>query len=481
LSGFRNRPWNLITVAFAVGALIGATSAIQLAPRLTVKQALAGSPSAGDNAGDSGSALGASPSLEPAGPAAKSGQQSPRSSNAVASKPACSRSANVGVKTPGVSPNSIKLATTTVESGPGAAFLGEVKYAMEAVRNKVNRAGGICGRKLEITYVDDGWDAGRGAGYLRNFIQSGVFAIPVAPSSEGLRVVIDSGDIKSNAIPVVGTDGMLIDQYTDPWVWPVAVATATSARIMARNAYERGARKFSIVFDKNYRFGVEAAQAYNDEVKHLTHANVDGYNASNNCVKSFCGILAAQSSYATEVNQFSPGDYVAMFLEPQTALTWMATAGSPKPFVITYGIGAGQPLFTRDFANSCQDSCDGMWVWTGYKPPIEAYANEPAVRTFVKDMQQTKPDADVDNAFSMGGYVGMELFVEALQRVGSDLTRERLKVALDELTAANGLTLQKQLDWRSNHFANNTMQAFAIRYKGTFSGWRAQDTERTSR
>jgi len=477
--------WVKAVAIFAAGTLVGAISAIQVAPAITrTNTTIVGrGPESGPSSNGSlptvgpGATSGPSASLGPTGggPTAASAFQ-------------CAAGRNGGRTDKGVTATSVKLATTVARTGIGAAFLGEVQVAMEAVRNKVNRSGGICGRLLEIRYVDDGWEAGRGAGYLKNFIEEDVFAIPVGPSSEGLNAAIEKGDIRRAGIPVVGTDGMIVRQYTDPWVWPVAASTASSARIMAQDAYRRGARKFSIVFDSNYRFGVEAAEAYNNEVKRLMNGKgVLGYNKEHTCSESFCGVSAGQSAYTTEVNRFTPGDFVAMFLEPATALTWMATPGAPvasrssgeEP--VQYGIGAGQPLFTRNFAVNCQSSCDQIWVWTGFKPTIENYANDPAVKTFVSDLAKTKPNADRFNQFSEGGYVGMRLLVEAMRLVGPNLTRARLRAALDSMTFDSGLALQGPLRWRPcanggacTHFAAATMQAFAIQFRGTFSGWRTK-------
>jgi hypothetical protein len=172
-------------------------------------------------------------------------------------------------------------------------------------------------------------------------------------------------------------------------------------------------------------------------------------------------------------------DFLGMFLEPRTALTWMNTPGAPT--IANRGgkagmIGLAQPLFTRDFAVKCQGNCNKMWVWTGYKPPIEDYARDPIVNTFVNDLRKTKPDADENNAFAEGGYVGMLLLVKALQQVGPNLTRARLKAALNTMSFASGLTIQPTLRWPvGNYFAAATMQAFEIQYSGNFGGWRAQD------
>ena len=131
---------------------------------------------------------------------------------------ACARGRNGGATDTGVTGDRIKLAATVVKSGIGASFLKEVPIALEAVVNKVNREGGVCGRLLDLKMVDDGWDAARGQQFIRNFISEGVFALAVSPSSEGLDAAIRNGDIARAGIPVVGADGMLISclLYTSP-------------------------------------------------------------------------------------------------------------------------------------------------------------------------------------------------------------------------------------------------------------------------
>jgi len=487
--GRANAAWWQMAGSFAAGFLLAAVSVVEILPHGLPGTANTGAPVTQGTTGavaDASSGPGDQAAAGSTGGGAVAGA-APGAARAAApgaavahSGLACDRNHNGGATDTGVSASQISLATTEVQSGIGAAFLSGVKYAMEAEKQLVNNAGGICGRKLAIQYVDDAWSATDGAIDLGNFFHQGVFAIPVGPSSEGLRVEIDNGDVDRFGVPVVGTDGMLIDQYKDPWVWPVAASTASSARIMAADAYKRGARHFSIVYDKNYRFGVEAADAYDAEVKRLTGSDVAGYDPQHTgCAGSFCGVTAGQTSYGNEVKTLggNTGDFMVMFLEPSTALTWMQTPAVPTASSVPDGIGLGQPLFTRDFAVNCQDACDGMQVWTGYKPDIEAYATEAAVRQYVDDLHGVQPDADEFNAFSEGGFIGMQLLVAALQKVGPDLTRANLRAALDSLDLDGSLTFQKALSYRpGNHFANTTMQGFTIEYKGTFGGWRAAST-----
>jgi branched-chain amino acid transport system substrate-binding protein len=491
---------------FAAGLLVGMVSMFEVVPATSLRAggaADSGADVADQAALDSGAAVGpgatgdvaagtvdaaasgSTGAAKGAGPASRTGPSN--SAAAQAAGAACDRARNGGATDRGVTADKIRLATTVVNSGPGAAFQSEMKDAMEAVARSVNRAGGICGRLLDVTYKDDGWDAQRGGQFLRNFIDSGVFAIAVGASSEGLGAVIETGDLVKTKTPVVGTDGLEITQYrvggqAQPWVWPVAAATVSSARIMADEAYKRGARDFGVVFDKTYKFGAEGANAFKAEVARLTGTKPMGTA----CDSRYCGVQVGQNSYSGEVAQFyrDPPDFVALFLEPETALTWMKdpNALGANASAIPQGYGAAQPLFTDKFGADCGGKCDQMQVWTGFKPSIEQYQNDPAVRAYVDAMKSVKPNIDFYNQFSEGAYVGMQLLVQALRDVGPTLTRDRLRAALNRATVGPGLTIQETFAFsETSRFANVTMQGFVMQNKGSWNRWRAGPVVRDAR
>ncbi|HVE92724.1 MAG TPA: ABC transporter substrate-binding protein [Actinomycetota bacterium] len=374
----------------------------------------------------------------------------------------CSRGKNGGATDTGVTADKIKLAATVVQSGIGASFLGQSPVGIQAVVRKVNSSGGICGRLLDIKLVDDGWQADRGLTFIRNFINEGVFALPVTPSSEGLTAAIESGDISKAGIPVVGSDGMLIQQYRDPYVWPVATATISTMRVMARHAYDKGARSFGIVYDKFYRFGREGAEAFKQYVESKPGAQL----------KAYTGILPGQASYSSDIQSFNTAcngqcDMVALLLEPSTAETWIA--GRPQfGTMITSG---SQTLFNERFASNCGKPCSGMLVWTGYNPPVGTLASDPAVAAYVNDVKSVSPTVDTTNQFLEGAYLGMNVFVEALRKVGPQLTRARLKQVLDSMEHPAGVSAP--LSWKpGKHHANIRAQAFSIVVaQGSFAGF----------
>jgi ABC-type branched-subunit amino acid transport system substrate-binding protein len=471
-------------VLVALGLAL-AMSSFYIAPKLTSQQVSAGNGTPQSNAdaaggagagaqgpaavanGGTGGAAGAAGSKAGAGGAGAAQANGPTSCTA-----------NNGGKTDvGVDSKSVHLAATEVQSGIGQSFLGPVRYGMQAVLQKANRAGGVCGRQLSLTLKDDGWSAATGKQYIDNFIQSGqYFALAVVPSSEGLNAASQGGDIDNaqdpamggTGIPVVGSDGMLNSQYSDPWIWPVAASTATSMRIMAHYEATHGAHTFAIVYNGLYKFGVEGAGAFKAQVER-DHGTLD----------SACIIKLdpSQTDYNTQASRFnqscgneSPGhgvDFVALLLEPQTAETWLGDSpylGHPKN---GGGNGAAgpQPLFDQNFANKCGPTCSGMKVWTSFFPPVYPYNQQQPVQQFNQDLCQVDSNCqtDANSAFTEGGYVGMQLLVEALKQTGANLTRQGLAKTLDSMTFKSGLAAD--LTYRhGNHFANESMVPFIDQY-----------------
>jgi ABC-type branched-subunit amino acid transport system substrate-binding protein len=470
-------------VILAVGVLL---SVLSVVPSKTAVQVNVAGPAA--VTADPGSQATEAPTTVGPSGAAASGRQTGTGPGAAAAGggsavrggggAACSAGHNGGSTDVGVSGNEIKLAATVVDDGPGASFLSDVRIGMAAVLDEVNRAGGICGRRLDLELRNDSWDAATGKQYIQNFVQSDrVFALAVVPSSEGLRAA--DSYIAQQGVPVVGTDGMLIHQYKNPWIWPVATSTISTMHVMAKSAYDAGARNFSIVFDAKYRFGVEGAFAFNAAVKRLTGADIPGFDSSlKTCQHRFCGIQPGQSSYATQARGFNNEcyqlagagkacDFTAYLLEPDTAVAWLREGRD----AVT-PMGGAQPLFSQSFAQACGKACDGMQVWTGYRPPLGSFAGLPAEDRYLKAIRGQSSTADPTNQFLEGGYVGMRLLVDALTAVGPDLTRANLRAQLDRLTFDSGLS--QTLNWRAgNHFANASANGFSIDYKQNFNGFRA--------
>jgi ABC-type branched-subunit amino acid transport system substrate-binding protein len=79
--------------------------------------------------------------------------------------------------TPGVTSNSITIGATVPLTGPAAPGYDEIAPAMDAVFSAVNAHGGVDGRKINYTYLDDGYNPANTATLTRKLVlQDNIFA-----------------------------------------------------------------------------------------------------------------------------------------------------------------------------------------------------------------------------------------------------------------------------------------------------------------
>jgi ABC-type branched-subunit amino acid transport system substrate-binding protein len=363
-----------------------------------------------------------------------------------------------------VSATRVELGLTLARSGPQQATGSDVQAGIEAAQKRINDAGGVCGRHLEIEFRDDGDSPAIGPKYL-NDMAGQIFAIPVEPSTETLNTFILSGDAEKARIPIVGTLGQTSAEFHSNWAWPVSPSQDRIGRVFARTEYGAGARTFGTVFAKNYLSFTLAARSYDAEVLRLTTHHIDGYNSQDNCQRRFCGVAADQPAYGTQQRDYyaDAPDATAYLLDSSTALTWIATAGG-----LDHRRDGAPTLFTRDFAIKCQSPCDGMHVWNPYLSVVDSA--DPAVKQYVDAMRDANPESDAYNSVAEGAYSGMLLLADAMARVGVDLTRAKLQSVLGSQTFEPGLTVP--IRYALSHDGNRCLRSYTIRYEGTFGGWR---------
>lgn len=402
----------------------------------------------------------------------------------------CAHGRNGGNTAPGVSATVINIATTDVTSGVGAGFLQEAAQGMQAAINQSNNAGTICGRRINLQPPqNDGWDAATGQAYIENFINSGsVFALVGEPDSQGLKGAIESGDIDRAKIPVVGTDGMLSDQYQDGWVWPVAASTVTNMHVLVKYAHDQGwaqqAKDFAIVYDTDYNFGPEGAKAFAEEVRRIYGSDLPGYPSSGGCQLQFCGISSKQGDFTTEKNSFNNAcevqnqcKVVILLLEPDPALKWMKDE-NPDTSWFKHLMG-GEPLFDYSFGNQCKSMCANMMVWTGYHPDLQPFDSEKPVYTFAQALKAVCPSCDSQNEFTEGAYLGTQLFINAVKQLATNneaLTRDNLKQLLDTETADLGIASPLHFGTSLPRVANPAMTGYSDNSGGSFNGWNYDQT-----
>ena len=382
----------------------------------------------------------------------------PTSTTGTATKPLeCRAGANGGATDRGVTSTSLRIVMTETLEFPTryvtATAYASVRHLFEAV----NLRGGICGRLIDFRYANDAWRP------LPWDADADMVASIAGPLDTNVDVHILDGSLNRVGVPLVGTDGRTVAQHRSPWVWPVGPPTASLTRIAVDHAYRSSrARTFAIVYDKTGPVGTQAAAAFEDYVKRLPGATTTHMQALDSSAPEY-GREAAAFNARCSVGQC---DFVFLALFPETATKWMAA----KPAVGKKRTATLPLLTDARFWRECPKDTHPQ---TDFRPKdvlaaaADAQATDPrepydSVR-FIERISTSRcsnfhlwhaaPEVDLSywskrlascTSVSANPSVAVaELsactIIEALERTGPNVTRARLRQAIDEVAAGSGL------------------------------------------
>ncbi|MGE5492134.1 MAG: ABC transporter substrate-binding protein, partial [Actinomycetota bacterium] len=106
---------------------------------------------------------------------------------------------------PGITDNAITIGMSAPFSGPNGAYGEDMKTAITAYFNQVNKSGGVNGRKLELVALDDGYETDKAVANTKALIEDKkVFSLLAfygsSPTTEAMNSVF--GPAK---VPLIGT------------------------------------------------------------------------------------------------------------------------------------------------------------------------------------------------------------------------------------------------------------------------------------
>ncbi|MFN3377079.1 MAG: ABC transporter substrate-binding protein [Burkholderiaceae bacterium] len=313
----------------------------------------------------------------------------------------------------GISGKNITIGCSGALSGPLAGFGQDVKIGVEAAMAQINARGGIHGRQLQLSMMDDGYVPQRTVENVRAMLSQGsAFALLSCVGTPNNAAIL----------PLVEESGL-------PYVAPLT--GAASVRKSVRNV-----------------FHVRAS--YADEAQRLVQ------RLSQMGLKSV-GIVAMDNSYGRELAEDTSralaaqgakpallvtvgtdgrnvAEAVAKVAESRPAALILATAGSVSvefvrqlrkaaPGVLMAGVSA---TFTSDGFKQLGEAGSGIALTMVMPDPQRARSQ------LVRDYQAAMRARGVQD-FTLGSleaYVNLRVLAEGLERAGGDPTRAKLRTAL---------------------------------------------------
>jgi branched-chain amino acid transport system substrate-binding protein len=319
---------------------------------------------------------------------------------------------------PGVTADTIKIGVIGPMTGSAAIF-GKSVFGVEAVFQQANERGGIHGRKIEVVREDDACDPAKGlAAYKKVVSQDEVFAID-GFSCSGVAVALRT-EIEKSGVPVMimgAASGAVAAPVLPTLFQPVPTTPVVGQTMIDFAMSKPGTTKVAFVSHSD-----DWGKSNRDPaIKHLAEKyklepvlNLSMERGSTDATPQ---ILQIRNSGA---------EFVVLMMYPAEVAIFVRDAFKYGLSVPMLGPQSVSLEDTRDRVGGTA-AIQNLYV---FYPYVDAFSSE-KMKAWATLINKSFPEERVES-FSFLGMGGAMALVDALDRAGPELTREKLVAALDE-------------------------------------------------
>jgi branched-chain amino acid transport system substrate-binding protein len=306
-----------------------------------------------------------------------------------------------GGSSAGVTNSSITFGQTAPFSGP-AALYGESTAGVRAYFAMVNAQGGVKGRKLKLSALDDQYTPPVAVQQTRKLLSQGVFAEVAVNGSATTKAVLNV--LKPQGVPIIGpqTGATFLFQGTPPNLFNVWPEYTIEGKLLGAYAQKLGLKKVGVLY-QNDDFGQSLYQGVT--ASGLKPAKVITYDPT-------------QTDFGPQAQQFKSAgvDGVIILAIPKPTIAFLnaLAAINFKPARLMSQVSA----IPQSFAAAPQEF-PGSYIGA-FIPPLQS--QNPQVQQFEQAMRTYQPGQPV-SVFAAWGWTEAQVAVAGLKQVSGKLTR----------------------------------------------------------
>jgi branched-chain amino acid transport system substrate-binding protein len=319
---------------------------------------------------------------------------------------------------PGVTDTEIKLGQTMPYSGPASAY-GTQGRALVAYFKMINAQGGINGRKVTVSSLDDGYSPPKTVEMTRKLVEE----------EEVLALVNSIGTPTNTAVHkylnVKKVPHLLVssgaDKWNDPknfpWTTPGFQSYTAEARVYAAHLLKTNPNAKIAILQQNDDFGRDFARGFKEglgaNAKLIVHEAT--YEVTDPTVDS--QMVALKSSGADTLFIITTPKFGAQAIRKAAELGW-----KPSTYIASVSSAQSQVLAPAGLENSV-----GLITATVIKEPSDpTWEKDPGMIDYKKFMAEWYKDGDPMNTGNVVGYIAAQIMHQVLKNCGDDLTRENV-------------------------------------------------------
>lgn len=314
----------------------------------------------------------------------------------------------------GVTKSSIVIGQSVALTGPGSALAAPFSQGARLYFDRVNAAGGINGRKIELVTLDDRGNPATTAENTKKLLGQGVlslFGYYGSPQVTAAYPLVKDSDLVMFA-PMAAADELRGALY--PNVYSIRPGYSEEAAAITKHAETLGARKLAILHGSDG----ESMAALDSAVRTMSAmgANLVARNA------------VASGSVASSVDK-------TLASKPESVLVVGDANGAASSVRDLRAKGFRGPIY--GFSNTGESllaeelGATGAGVVVVRVVPKSDGAKIAVVRDLLADA--TAAQAGKPNVYMLEGYIAAGVYTEALRRISREPSRARLRKALESL------------------------------------------------
>ena len=312
----------------------------------------------------------------------------------------------------------IKIGQTMPYSGPASAY-GTIGKLQTAFFKKVNREGGIHGKKVNFISIDDAYSPPKAVEQVRKLVEEdGVLLIfqPLGtPSNTAIHKYLNG-----KKIPQLFTASGA-SQWNDPTNFPFTMAFNANyqmeARIYGKHILQtRPSAKIAVLYQnddygKDYLKGLK--DGLGDNAKLIVAEAT--YEVTDPTVDSQIATLKG-SGADTFVNVTTP-KFAAQAIRRAFDIGW-----KPTQYLNNVSASVGSVLTPAGL-----DKATGLMTIAYYKDPTDPqWSDDPGMKEWREFMTKEYPEGNLNDGTNMYAYLAARTLVKVLEQCGPDVTPEKV-------------------------------------------------------
>lgn len=332
-----------------------------------------------------------------------------------------------GVKTAGaengVTATEVTIGMCNALTGPAAALGTGMKKGSMVYFDKVNKAGGVNGRKIKVISYDDGYEPKNTVEQTRKLIQDdkvfALFGYVGTPTSSAVMPLINEAKIPFWA-PFTGAE--FLRSPVNRFIFNVRGSYFDEAETQVQYLTEKRGIKKIAIFYQNDAYGLAVKGGI---VKALKKRNLD---------------LAGEGTYERNTEEVSAALAALRKANPD-AVSMVGTYKAMAAFIKKAKAEGFNPVFlnvsfvgTAALVKELGGAGDGTIVTQVMPSPKDA--SIPLVAQYRADMKAAG-HTELDYT-DLEGYIDAVVFAEALKKAGPNVTRDAFIAAAEGLNATIG-------------------------------------------